>query len=141
MLQQEKLKNNKRLQQKSMKYLSSNEKVKEEVDEGEYEMIRDSAGRIVALEKLIGELSNKRFRDSVLEEAKVLFYCEDFLSKLDEQNKHLVAFTNGVYDLHKGEFREGRSEDYLCRCTGYAFPSSSDAAVREELQHIFDGYL
>ena len=47
---QEKLKNNKKLQQKSMKYLSSNEKVREEVDEVEYEMICDAAGRIVALE-------------------------------------------------------------------------------------------
>jgi len=39
------------------------------------------------------------------------------LKKLDEINKNLIAFENGIYDLEKEEFRIGRSDDFISLST------------------------
>jgi P4 family phage/plasmid primase-like protien len=44
-----------------------------------------------------------------------------FLSKLD-QNKHLLGFEDGVYDLNAQQFRDGKPEDYVSLSVGYNFP-------------------
>lgn len=53
-----------------------------------------------------------------------------FLSK-----PHLLAFTNGVYDLNKQEFRrEVQPDDYIMKTTGYDFPEKpARREVREKI--------
>jgi phage/plasmid-associated DNA primase len=51
-----------------------------------------------------------------MKECRVLFFDRDFAKKLDE-NKHLIAFNNGVFDTLTQSFREGRSEDCISFCT------------------------
>jgi hypothetical protein len=60
-------------------------------------------------QKIIDRLLNITFKKQIMEEAKNLFYDNEFLKKLDEINKNLIAFENGVYDLEKEEFRVGRN--------------------------------
>jgi P4 family phage/plasmid primase-like protien len=66
--------------------------------------------------KTIVELTNKlkttSFKDNIMKECKEMFTNNDFVKKLDS-NPFLIGFSNGVYDLHKCELRDGRPEDYI----------------------------
>ena len=48
------------------------------------------------------------------------FYNSNF-NKIIDQDKDLIGFENGVYDLKEMEFRKGRSSDYISQSTGYEF--------------------
>jgi P4 family phage/plasmid primase-like protien len=62
------------------------------------------------------KLKTTRFKESVMKECRALFYDREFADKVDE-NKHLIAFRNGVFDTLKREFRAGQPEDYISMCT------------------------
>lgn len=48
------------------------------------------------------------------------FYNSNFY-KIIDQNKDLIGFENGVFDLSTMEFRKGTSSDYISLSTGYEF--------------------
>jgi P4 family phage/plasmid primase-like protien len=48
------------------------------------------------------------------------FYNSNF-HKIIDQDKDLLGFENGVYDLKLMEFRKGRSSDYISLSTGYDY--------------------
>jgi P4 family phage/plasmid primase-like protien len=48
------------------------------------------------------------------------FYNSNFY-KIIDQNKDLIGFENGVYDLTTMEFRKGTSSDYISLTTGYEY--------------------
>jgi len=48
------------------------------------------------------------------------FYNSNF-DKIIDQDKDLLGFDNGVYDLKIMEFRKGRNSDYISLTTGYDF--------------------
>jgi P4 family phage/plasmid primase-like protien len=58
------------------------------------------------------KLRRTGFKESVMKECRILFYDKEFAEKLDN-NKHLIAFTNGVYDTLTQSFRPGQPEDYV----------------------------
>jgi phage/plasmid-associated DNA primase len=62
------------------------------------------------------KLRRTGFKDSVMKECRVLFYDKEFAKKLDD-NKHLIAFNNGVYDTLTQTFRDGHPDDYISFCT------------------------
>jgi len=68
-------------------------------------------------QKIIDRLLNITFKKQIMEEAKNLFYDNEFLKKLDDINKNLIAFENGIYDLDKEEFRNGRADDFVSLST------------------------
>lgn len=70
--------------------------------------------------KLIDNLKKTGFKNAVLEQCTHKFYDGNFEAKLDE-NKDLLGFENGVYDLKEGYFREGLPDDYLTFSTGYNY--------------------
>jgi P4 family phage/plasmid primase-like protien len=61
---------------------------------------------------IVVKLRTTAFKENIMKECKELFNNKDFIKKLDN-NPYLVGFTNGVYDLIKGELRDGRPEDYM----------------------------
>jgi P4 family phage/plasmid primase-like protien len=69
-------------------------------------------GKQTLATKVSIKLRTIRFKEDIMKECMYLFHDEKFLEKLDEQ-RHLIGFNNGVYDLDKLEFRDGRPEDYM----------------------------
>jgi len=57
-----------------------------------------------------------KFKKDIMEECKNIFYNPKFYENIDE-NKFLLGFLNGVYDLEKNEFRDGRPEDMITMTT------------------------
>ena len=70
-----------------------------------------------ALTDVTYKLRDYTFKEKVLKECITFFHDEYFFSKLD-CNPYLIGFDNGVYDLKKAEFRDGRPEDYISISTG-----------------------
>lgn len=65
------------------------------------------------------------FKENVMKECRALFFDKEFALKLDE-NKHMIAFNNGVFDTLNREFREGRPEDCISKCTNLDYNMSMD---------------
>ena len=66
------------------------------------------------------KLRRTGFKESVMKECRILFYDKEFAKKLDD-NKHLIAFTNGVYDTLTLSFRPGQPEDCISFCTNVEY--------------------
>lgn len=82
----------------------------------------DEKQKLISKQEMILKISAKLrgpFKKQILDELTTLYkkYDPDFANKLDE-NKNLISFLNGVYDLENSIFREGRPEDYITLCTG-----------------------
>ena len=62
--------------------------------------------------EIVKKLKTTSFKENVMKECKELYNNKEFTEKLDT-NPYLLGFTNGVYDLKKGELRDGRPDDYI----------------------------
>jgi P4 family phage/plasmid primase-like protien len=69
------------------------------------------------IKKIIAKLFNGPFKKLIMDEAKHLFYETDFVRRLDDTNKHLIGFENGIYDLETETFRAGRPDDLVSMST------------------------
>lgn len=63
------------------------------------------------------------------------FYNSNFY-KIIDQNKNLLGFENGVYDLTTMEFRKGNSSDYISMSVGYEYVEYSKNS--REYYELFD---
>lgn len=91
--------------------------------------------------KIIQELGQTNFGASVLKMCRIHFYKKDFLSKLDN-NRFLIGFENGVYDLRQGIFRAGTMDDWLTQSTKknyneYSWDHEDVTEVMEYLTKVF----
>lgn len=68
------------------------------------------------LEDIVKKLMNINFKETLLKECRNQFYDSKFEDKLDS-NVSLIGFENGIYDLEKEEFRDGRPDDYVTLST------------------------
>jgi P4 family phage/plasmid primase-like protien len=69
-----------------------------------------------ATTRIIGKLRSSTFKRQVIDELTTLFFNSKFLDKIDEE-RNLICFNNGVFDLENYIFRDGRPEDYITLCT------------------------
>ena len=88
--------------------------------------------------KTAEKLTTNKFKKDVIDELKHRFYDEGFYEKLDE-NRDLICFTNGIYDLKNGFFRDGYAEDYISLCTNidYEEYDKGDENV-QQVEEFFD---
>jgi P4 family phage/plasmid primase-like protien len=61
----------------------------------------------------------------------------DFTKKLDSNN-YLFGFNNGVYDLQKFEFREGKCMDYITLSVGYDYQENHTDKYNDLLKFLED---
>ena len=67
---------------------------------------------VPVLERLMGDINKRKFREVLVRDCAITFYDPIFLKSLNTKT-HLVACKNGVYDLTAAEFRSGKPSDYL----------------------------
>jgi P4 family phage/plasmid primase-like protien len=84
-----------------------------EIDDDKYQYLDKSK----ALSDVTYKLRDFTFKEKVFKECYTFFYNKEFMTKLDA-NPYLIGFENGIYDLSKGTFRDGRPEDYVTLSTG-----------------------
>lgn len=70
--------------------------------------------RLKQIQKILGNLKSAPYKNNIMREAMEVFYDRRFKAKLD-QNKYLIGFKNGVYDLQANIFRTGRPEDFISK--------------------------
>lgn len=70
--------------------------------------------------KIARKLLDISFKEKIIKEAQYLFQDEKFYERLN-QKRHLIGFTNGVYDLIKRKFRDGYPDDHISMTTGVAY--------------------
>lgn len=70
--------------------------------------------------KYITKLNKTTYKKLLKEECTNTFFENNFVYNLDE-NRSLIGFENGVYDLDKKEFRDGMPEDKITFSTGYNY--------------------
>jgi P4 family phage/plasmid primase-like protien len=89
------------------------------------------------------KLKSNAFKNNVMRECQVLFFDPDFAKKLDD-NKHLIAFNNGVFDTLCQKFREGRPDDCISMCTNLDYNPDikyNEFPCWEELKSFLDKIL
>ena len=86
--------------------------------------------------KIIRKLKDVSFKDKLMKECADLMYVPHFEDKLDS-NKYLIGFDNGVYDLIKGEFRDGKYEDYITKSVGYDYTEEIDDNIESNIKKFF----
>ena len=79
------------------------------------------------------KLKTTKNQAAILTQFSQLTYDKFFLMKLDEKNRHLMGFDNGVYDFNAGKFRPYELDDYVSLSTGYDYPVSCNPKAREHL--------
>jgi P4 family phage/plasmid primase-like protien len=81
--------------------------------------------KIKKITELIKSLKRSCSKNNIIMEASRIFYANNktFEQQLDS-DIHLLGFNNGVYDIKKHEFREGKPEDCITMTTGYDYIST-----------------
>ena len=95
------------------------EKAKEYEEESDFRTMYDN--RVANCGKVIIKLKDSGYKDKIMKECKEYFYDNKFIDKLDDQ-KNLIGFENGIYDLNKGIFRGGLPSDYISLSTQLSLP-------------------
>ena len=88
------------------------------------------------IKSIITKIHKPGFKDDIIKEAKMFYNDPEFICKLNSK-KHLVPFTDGVFDLLTGEFRQTTKEDYINLTVNYAYNlENQNREVYKFLQEI-----
>jgi len=88
-------------------------------------------------EKFLDKCRNNSGKKNLLKELKILYNKEKFVDKLD-MNPYLLCCNNGIIDIKKKEFREGKPEDMCSLTTGYDYKSLEEIKNDEELKEKYE---
>lgn len=91
--------------------------------------------QLLEFTKLIKNLGNSGFRNSVIDLVKNKFYVENF-NKIKDSDSTKTGWVNGVVvcDGNDAYFREGMLEDYITMSTGIKFPSNYEWHTKEVVE-------
>ena len=95
--------------------INNKQNTKENIDETDIHNLQNSE-KIKIINSLINKLEDSPYKRNVMEQSQELFINEKFVERLDE-NRNIICFTNGIFDLIKMELRPGKLEDCACLCT------------------------
>ena len=88
------------------------------------------------LSELMSKLQSNSYKNSVIKECETIFRQWKFQTVLD-QNRHLLAFQNGIYDTKQHIFRAGIPEDFMSNsCPINYDPNAIDEKLNEFINQI-----
>ena len=102
------------------------------IDKDAEKQLKQLRSRILQIYQKLGDSS---FKKKVMEEARGLFYDEEFVNLLDT-NKDLICFANGVVDMKQGVFRPGRPDDFISLTTGVNYIDDFQQSHQDTLKDI-----
>jgi P4 family phage/plasmid primase-like protien len=91
--------------------------------------------RIKQCECMRNKVKTTRFKANVIEECKTKFYNKEF-DEMIYSRTYLICFDNGVYDLNKRRFRDGRPDDYISFTTGIDYVTYD--AENQHVKSVFE---
>jgi len=92
-------------------------------------------------DKFINKISMLSFQKTFISESQILFQVPmKWFESLDE-NKYLIGFDNGVYDLQNKIFRDGKPEDLITKTTGYDYTDEINEKIKKEVENFFSECL
>jgi P4 family phage/plasmid primase-like protien len=95
-----------------------------------------SIGLIKNIKNLVNKLNKPGFKDDIIKEAKIFYNDTHFLKNLNSK-KHLVPFTNGVYNLIEQSFQKTKKEDYINLTVNYNYDNTVfNPEVQEFINNI-----
>ena len=86
-------------------------------------------------EKILLKIKNTVSKCHIIEQLKEFYDKKKIFEQLDEVNQYLIGFNNGVYDLEKREFRNGKPGELMYSSTGYDY-KEPDKKYVDELKKI-----
>mgnify|MGYP000097236081 CR=1 FL=1 len=104
--------------QKAMEYLQKAMLIKTpeglvDTENEEYQLLM---AKCDYLREISDRLGNTKDKDNIMRECREIFFDREFIKKLDVQ-RHLLCFNNGVMDFKSKEFRAGKPDDFISKCT------------------------
>lgn len=101
-----------------------------EAETDEAQAVYAECGKMLG--KIAMSLKNAPYKANIMKELEEIFAVlqADFYDKLDE-NKGLLAFNNGVYDLEGGCFRDGLPDDMVKFSSGYDYLTEDNEDNRQ----------
>jgi phage/plasmid-associated DNA primase len=70
--------------------------------------------------EIFTKLGKTNEKKNIMMEARDMFYDPMFMNSLDT-NPYLLCCTNGVWDFKEKQFRDGKPEDYISKCTNIEY--------------------
>jgi len=98
----------------------------------------DNKDKADEAKEIYKKLQSAGYKDSILKELRSILFDAEFRDKLDD-NKYLLGFTNGVYDLREHVFRDGKPDDYITKTVGFPYQENTEAHIvpTQELETFF----
>jgi P4 family phage/plasmid primase-like protien len=97
---------------------------------------KESAHQLVKnIKNLINKINKPGFKDDVIKEAKMFYNDPEFMYRLNSK-KHLLPFTNGVYDLLANKFRPTQKDDYVNLTVNYEYVEKENPDVYTFLEQV-----
>lgn len=72
------------------------------------------------IKSIINKFHKPGFQDDIIKGAKIYFNDENFIFNLNSK-KHLVPFSNGVFDLLENRFRKTKKDDFINLTVNYEY--------------------
>ena len=76
------------------------------------------------IKSLINKFHKPGYQDDIIKGAKIYNNDENFVYNLNSK-KHLIPFTNGVYDLLENRFRKTKKDDYVNLTVSYNYDENA----------------
>lgn len=87
------------------------------------------------IKNLINKFHKPGYQDDIIKGAKIYNNDELFVNNLNSK-KHLVPFTNGVFDLLENKFRKTKKEDYVNLTVNFEYHTHENPEVRTFLEQV-----
>ena len=105
-----------------------------DTEEERYKMVKARIETIVKIMQRLAQTSDKK---NIMQEARDLFYDDEFYERLDS-NPYLLCCKNGVVDFKEKRFRKGLPEDYLTKCTDITYTPITSSKHKATIHELHD---